>query len=576
MDIKQIQERTSKFNVLYVEDDAEVRINTQAIFEDLFLHVETAEDGKEGLQKFIEKGCDIIITDINMPIMSGIELIQEVKKLNPYQMIIVVSAYNETEYFLDGIQSGIDGYLLKPIDYEQLFATLDKISKILEERKENQACKVHMQKLIDEKTKRIEQNYKKMQHMLLYDGVTDLPNANVLYQYLDSNHMQNLSSILFKIDNFSYFTQTYDKEICMQIIKNCAKFLLLNISQEAKLYRYSDEEFIAICHETSKEYFQNVITQIQAFFKETAVAKSKEGHEIYITFSIASCVNQDAMNILQKTKATLNKLTIMNTYGSFSFYEEDDDYIKKMGENWFEKIRDIIDNDQLIPYFHPIVSNKTKEIVRYECLIRANDDGKIISPVSFLEAVRKAGLMTNLSKIMVNKCFSFFSGSDIQFSINLTYEDLLDEKFIDFIFIKQNQYNIDASNVVFEILEDIIIDTKYKIPLENLKKLKKHGFLLALDDFGADRSNFNRFTSIVDLDYIKIDGSFIRKIDKNEKNFKIVRSIVTLARQMDIKTVAEFVSTREEYEVVSNLGIEYSQGYYFYEPSGEMPSCKLC
>lgn len=571
MDIKQIQERTSKLSVLYVEDDVEVRINTQAIFEDLFLHVESASDGKEGLQKYREQGCDILITDINMPIMSGIELIQEVKKLNPYQMIIVVSAYNETEYFLDGIQSGIDGYLLKPIDYEQLFVTLDKIAKVLEDRKENQACKTNMQKLIDEKTERIEQNYKKMQHMLLYDSVTDLPNANVLYQYLDSNQMQNLSSVLFKIDNFSYFTQTYDKEVCIKIIQNCAKFLLLNISKEAKLYRYSDEEFITICHETSKEYFLNLVMQIQAFFKETAIAKSKEGHDIYITFSIAGCVNQNAMNILQKTKATLNKLTLMNTYGNYAFYEADDEYIKKMGENWFEKIRDIIENDQLIPYFHPIVSNKTKEIVRYECLIRANDDGKIISPLSFLDAVRKAGLMTNLSKIMINKCFNFFSNTNIQFSINLTYEDLLDEKFIDFIFLKQHQYNIEASNVIFEILEDIIIDTKYKIPLENLRKLKNHGFLLALDDFGADRSNFNRFTAIVDLDYIKIDGSFIKDIHINEKNFKIVRSIVTLARQMNIKTVAEFVSKKEEYEVISDLGIEYSQGYYFYEPSGEIP-----
>jgi EAL domain-containing protein (putative c-di-GMP-specific phosphodiesterase class I)/PleD family two-component response regulator len=575
MDIKQLRERTVKFSVLYVEDDVEVRTNTQEIFEDLFLSVECASNGEEGLKKYEEKAYDILITDVNMPIMNGIELIRRVKKLNPYQIIIVVSAYNETEYFLDGIQSGIDGYLLKPVDYEQLFATFDKIAKILEDRKENQQSKDNMQKVIQEKTRRIEQNYEKMQHMLLYDRITNLPNANVFYQYLDSYESYTMNLMLFKIDNFSYLTQTYEKEICNEIIQNCAKFLSLNFEKNVKFYHYSNEEFILISYEKTKEYFLNLVTQIQAFFKETPVAKSKKGHDIYVTFSIAIILNQEALNILQKAKATLNKLNMLNTYGSFAFYEQDDSFIKEAGENWSEKIRDIIDNDRVIPYFQPIVSNITKQIARYECLMRANDDGKIITPIRFLDAVRKAGLMSNLSKIMINKCFSFFAYTDIEFSINLTYEDLLDEKFIDFIFIKQQQYGIKSSNVIFEILEDIIIDTSCKTPIKNLKKLKEHGFLLALDDFGADRSNFNRFASIVDLDYIKIDGSFIKDISKNEKNFKIVRSIVTLARQINIQTVAEFVSTKQDYDVVRDLGIEYSQGYYFYEPSGEMPLCKL-
>jgi EAL domain-containing protein (putative c-di-GMP-specific phosphodiesterase class I)/PleD family two-component response regulator len=575
MDIKQLRERTVKFSVLYVEDDLDVRTNTQELFEDLFLSVESASNGEEGLKKYEQKAYDILITDVNMPIMNGIELIQRVKKLNPYQVIIVVSAHNETEYFLDGIQSGIDGYLLKPVDYEQLFLTFDKIAKILEDRKENQQSKDEMQRVIQEKTRRIEQNYEKMEHMLLYDRITNLPNANVFYQYLDSYELNTMNLILFKIDNFSYLMQTYNKEICNEIIQNSAKFLALNFEKDVKFYHYSNEEFILISYEKTREYFFDLVTQIQAFFKETPVARSAVGHDIYITFSIAITLNQKALNILQKAKATLNKLNLLNTYGNFAFYEADDKYIKDTGENWSEKIRDIIDNDKLIPYFQPIVSNITKQISRYECLIRANDDGEIITPIKFLDAVKRGGLMSNLSKIMINKCFSFFAHSDVEFSINLTYEDLLDEKFIDFIFIKQQQYGIKASNVIFEILEDIIIDTSCKTPLKNLKKLKEQGFLLALDDFGADRSNFNRFTSIVDLDFIKIDGSFIKEIYKNEKNFKIVRSIVMLARQMNIQTVAEFVSTKREYDVVKDLGIEYSQGYYFYEPSGEMPLCKL-
>ncbi len=89
---------------------------------------------------------------------------------------------------------------------------------------------------------------------------------------------------------------------------------------------------------------------------------------------------------------------------------------------------------------------------------------------------------------------------------------------------------------------------------------------MLLNDFGSDRSNLSRFVSIVDLDYIKIDGQFIKNIDSNKKNYQIVTSIVNLAKELGVEVIAEYVSTQDEFEVVKKLGIQYSQGYYFYEP----------
>lgn len=570
IDIKELQSLTSKMSILYVEDDVEVQNNTKMIFEDLFKEVAIAQNGKEALEMYTNQAdtFDIIITDINMPIMNGIELVQGVKKINSEQTIIIISAHNETEYFIDGIQSGIDGYILKPIDYEQLFTTLEKVANIIANRKENLQYKSYMENLVKEKTKHLEQNYRKMREMLTTDKITGLPNTNMLYQYLDFHRDVVISLFMIKIDNYAYLTQTYEKDICDDILKNCARFLAINIPKDYKLYRYSEDEFIMICESIKQEELTELAKQINAFFKETPVALTKERNDVYITFSSSIVLNEKAQNILQKARATLNELCKLNMFGHFKVFEQDSNYIKELiAENrWFEKIREIIEQDKLIPYFHPIIANETQEVVRYECLVRADDDGQIISPISFFESVRKAGLMGSLSRIMINKCFSFFSKLDLQISLNITYEDLLDEKFVDFVISKQQQYQIEPSNVTFEILEDIIFDGKYQTPLENLAKLKKQGFLLALDDFGSDRSNLSRFVSIVDLDYIKIDGQFIKNIDSNKKNYQIVASIISLAKELGVEVIAEYVSTKDEFEVVRKLGIHYSQGYYFYEP----------
>lgn len=568
IDINELQKLTTTMSILYVEDDLEVQNNTKGIFEDLFDQVEVANDGSEGLEKYKKNKYDIVITDINMPNMNGIELIGEIKKININQAVIIISAHNETEHFINGIEKGIDGYILKPLNYDQLFDILLKVTSIVNLNKENKEYKLHMQTLVEEKTKKIEENYQKMQNILTTDKITGLPNANLLYQYFDLYPEKKLTVILLRIDNFNFLSQAYSSTTCDEIVRNIAKFIQINLPPKYVLYKYSDEEFIILSHEVEKNYPIELVTQMRVFFRETPVLQSKDNKDIFITLSSALVINEPSLNILQKANATLNEFYRVGTIGDFKVYKEDSYFIKELkNENyWFERIREIIEHDKLIPFFHPIVCNQTEKILRYECLVRADDDGTIISPVHFLESVRKTGLMTYLSKIMVNKCFSFFSNTDISFTINITNEDLLSNDFIDFILYKQKQYNIEPRLVVFEILEDIIFDSHNEISIKNLVKLKEHGFLLALDDFGSDRSNFNRFISILNLDFLKIDGQFITNIDKNKKNYNIVKSIVSLAKQLNIKLVAEFVSTKEEFEVVKNLGIESSQGYYFFKP----------
>ncbi len=111
-----------------------------------------------------------------------------------------------------------------------------------------------------------------------------------------------------------------------------------------------------------------------------------------------------------------------------------------------------------------------------------------------------------------------------------------------------------------------MINEEQKETLVNLSILKEMGYKIALDDFGSDRSNFNRF-EMMGVDFLKIDGQFIRGIDHHIIHQSIVKSFVNMAEHLNIKVIAEFVETEQEYEMVKSLGVHYSQGYYFYKPN---------
>ena len=339
------------------------------------------------------------------------------------------------------------------------------------------------------------------------------------------------------------------------ILQKISSFLEFNFPEKTIIYKYTLDDFFA------------TFTQINAFFKETSVCISGDT-ELYITFSCAVVEDESPIDIMQKAKATMQELIKLKIPSQFKKYDENStssDNLKDENK-WFHKIREAMENDKIIPFFQPIIDNKTGEINKYECLARIQDEAEILSPINFLESIKNYGLMNNLTKIMISKCFKVFAETDISFSINLTNADLLDERFFDFVVSKQESNKINPASVMFEFLEDVILDETHKTPLENLKKLKEHGFFLSLDNFGANRANLNKYIFLTGIKYIKLDGKLIKDIDKNSKNRSFVESIVYLSKKLDIKLIAEFVSTKEEQDTVKKLGIDYSQGYFFFKP----------
>ncbi|MCD6173060.1 MAG: EAL domain-containing protein, partial [Sulfurimonas sp.] len=227
-------------------------------------------------------------------------------------------------------------------------------------------------------------------------------------------------------------------------------------------------------------------------------------------------------------------------------------------------IKDAIDSKNIISYFQPLYNNKTKKIEKYESLIRLVDaSNKVISPFFFLDASKKANYYNQITRIVVYNSFETLKIIDEDISINLSFLDIEDDETREFIY-NILQESTQCHRVVIELLEDETAKD-FNLIQEFIKQVKLKGVKIAIDDFGAGYSNFER---LVDFhpDILKIDGSLIKDIATNHYNRNIVETIQAFAKKENIKTIAEFVHNKEVFDIVNEIGIDYTQGYYISEP----------
>ncbi|MEA3228847.1 MAG: EAL domain-containing protein, partial [Campylobacterota bacterium] len=173
-----------------------------------------------------------------------------------------------------------------------------------------------------------------------------------------------------------------------------------------------------------------------------------------------------------------------------------------------------------------------------------------------------------MTQSVIEQAFRKFSKTHYEFSINITRDDLYMNYLENFLLKNCKKFNIDPSRVVLEILEDIVTLQEKNI-LDQLNIFRERGFQVAVDDFGAENSNFSRLLEFKP-NYLKIDGAFVKNIVDDFNSRLITESITYICKKSDLKIIAEYIHNKEVLEVIKEIGIDYSQGYYIGAPSVDL------
>ncbi len=521
--------------ILYAEDEVALREITLNILRGFTKKQFVAENGAQGLDLFKqnESEIDLIITDVNMPIMNGLEMIREIKKINPHIPIIVATAFSNTEYLLEAIDIGVDKYVLKPIDMKKLLQLMSQ-SLLYHELKD-----------------------------LYTDNLTHLPNRNKLKKDLE-NSSEDLMAII-NIDKFSTINDLFGEHNGDKVLIEFADALKEYFSnQEFIIYRIEADKFAVISKSFDRDVnnFYDLCKNFEEFIEQEPVYIDEHEIDLNITIGIAKSDANNAYKYAQRVVTYARKKfePILIYNDSFNIQESFEENIK-----WIKKIKNGVKNGDFKGYFQPIVDTKTKEIYKYEALVRyIEEDGTVVSPYTFLNIAKKAKLYPHIIRIMLDEAFNLIKTKNKRVAVNISFEDIASAVTMKHI-NKVLKENAEYTNLLeFEILESEEI-SNFEEVFKFINTVNEFGCKVGVDDFGAGYSNFNMLVNL-NISYVKIDGSLIRSIDKSENQKIIVKTIDEFAKKFGFKTVAEFVSSEEIYEVIKEIGVDFSQGYYFDAP----------
>ena len=410
-------------------------------------------------------------------------------------------------------------------------------------------------------------------HRLHHDALTELPNRTKLLVDIEKQ-ANNIWIALFNIDSFNEINAFYGPDTAdklLQVVANRLGELVAELP--AQIYKLPVDEYaLVIQQEWKQEEFEFFINNLLEQLSVQGVTVNNVHINLTMTAGLASSERIDELAKDVVIAADMALKRAKKRHKSFIFYDPlmniKQDYENNLA--CIQRLRRAMDEDRLVPFYQPIVDTQTLKVVRYECLVRIiENDGSVISPFHFLNVAKKLKLYPQLTKRMIEKSFEKFADQPFHFAINLSIEDIVDPAMSGWVLQKVQTCTF-SERLIFEIVESEGIQN-YDVVNSFIKEVKRYGVQVAIDDFGAGYSNF-AYIMRLDVDFIKIDGSIIRDIHKNESSQVITDTILDFAKKLNIQTVAEFVSDEAVYDYVKNLEVDSLQGYLFGQPRAELLS----
>ncbi len=402
------------------------------------------------------------------------------------------------------------------------------------------------------------------------DPLTQAYNRNYLRDLLSNIDITKYQIMMLDIDHFKQVNDNYGHKAGDYILASSAKIMQNEIRDEDILIRFGGEEFLIFIKKSSVNSYlaYNIAQRIRKKIEESRF--SYEDKELQITISVGvSCQPEHFKTVSLAIKYADEMLYKAKREGRnqvISQSTNDTTLLKKTNTKSINDVKEALEEQRVVCFFQAIYNAESLTVVKYEALVRIKEkDGSITSPADFLESITYTNVYNDLTKSVLESVFTQIKEKKIQISTNLNFSDILDNKIFDLIIHELELHKELSSWLIIELLEYELIE-EITIVQSRLLRIKEYGVKIAIDDFGSGYSNYSIF-KLLPIDILKIDGSLIKDIDMSETSYKITHSIILLAKELGITTVAEFVHSKEVLETVKMLHIDEVQGFYLAKPS---------
>lgn len=392
----------------------------------------------------------------------------------------------------------------------------------------------------------------------LTDSLTGLPNFMALRDYVKD--LEEPTAVLFNIDRLKDLNDFYGYEIGDFVICSLAERIVESVGDDGRVFRLGGDEFVWI-----KDGDVDLFDLLELL--EIINYEPIEYEECQILISVHCGIGKGKKRLIEKASIALQLARDNNKPIEFMSDKEESDGKSELYRDrleWTRRLKEAFEEDRILTYFQPILEVGLDKPRKYETLVRIKgEDGKIHSPGEFMNIAKHSRLYLKLNRTIVSKAMSYMRDKPYEFSLNISMEDIADLPTRNYILELLKSFP-EPNRVIFEILETEEID-EFELISEFIRDAKEIGAKIAIDDFGSGYSNYN-YVIRLNIDFLKIDSSLIRNICVDENSKTVVQSIVWTAHKLGLKTIAEYVDSKEIMEEVENIGIDFIQGYYIGKP----------
>ncbi|GAA58388.1 diguanylate cyclase/phosphodiesterase [Pseudoalteromonas sp. BSi20652] len=426
------------------------------------------------------------------------------------------------------------------------------------------------------RTKELEKANSQLHQYAYQDGLTDLPNRRYFYEKLHaliSKKEITFALIFIDLDGFKEVNDSLGHDYGDLLLHQVANRLKNCICENDIIARLGGDEFTLILQGVSDQLkAAEVADRIQKSLMQCIQIKKEK---VYVTASIGlTFYPTDGHTVEELVKRAdqamyLSKRKGRNRYEFFSFLMEEQAMEKR---KLIEEMKIALIENQFELYYQPIFSIDGTTVAKAEALIRWNHPTKgIVGPNDFIPIAEKNGLIGSIGHFVKSQAvsdaveFNNLSNIPIQVSVNTSPLEIdRAGEWVEQWIRASKRYDLQPHTILIEVTENTLMDPDSKIK-HHLKRLNDVDIDIAIDDFGVGYSSL-AYLQRLDIDILKIDRSFIQDLDINENSIALVKAIITMAHNLEVKVVAEGVETHQQFLLLKQLECDFIQGYYFSKP----------
>ena len=386
----------------------------------------------------------------------------------------------------------------------------------------------------------------------------------IIKDFLDNLKDEDIFiSTLVEIKDSYYYVNNFGEEIFSKVLEE----LKISLGKCLKSYSfiYKEKKILLISKVDNSLRIRTQFKRIKRKFKRVNFTQNSSFNFSNLEFYIGITI--DNKNHLIKNSSMALSFAKKKNIKSMVFSKKLIKNVKddeKNRKKEFE-IKKAVLKGQVIPFYQKIIDNNTLDVFKYEALARIKFKDKTLNPDIFMPAVKNLKLEDKFTREILKKVFSdVHELKKIQAaSINININDITNKNTIELIRTLLKIYG--GENITFEIIETIGVED-YSILLDFTSMIKEYNSSISIDDFGSGHSGYEHLINL-EIDYLKIDGKFIKNIKNNLKTQSLIKGLCNFSKEHNIKVIAEFVEDQDTFNLLKNLGVDFSQGYFFGKPT---------